>query len=152
MSKKKDIKKVIFEFEQYVFTIFFQLLTLFFLKVPMRSEPVICHICDTIIYRSDYLATHILLKHSNSQTKYKCPHSENQEICESLFDQVKNFIYHYITQHKKTRSEAKDVAGKGGAKLEKVELTNEGEIVNVSARVKKLKINDSKQERLNRLK
>lgn len=71
------------------------------------------------------------LKHSDTRTMYKCPHATKQERCGKLFGQVKNFIYHYITQHGKNRAEAKRVAGIAGNNLEKVEMSNKGEHIEI---------------------
>lgn len=85
-------------------------------KNVCKSESISCDICKTVIYRTDYLPTHMLLKHSNERFKLKCPF----KTCEKMFGQVKNFIPHYMKQHNVSRAVAKKVAGKHGMNLEKI--------------------------------
>lgn len=83
-----------------------------------------CEVCGAVVYRSDYLSTHMRLRHSDNRTKLKCPYKKGRKNCGKLFGQVKNFIHHYVSKHEKDISEAKRVAGKNGSKLERVNTQN----------------------------
>lgn len=100
-----------------------------------------CEVCGAIVYRSDYLSTHMRLKHSDNRTKLKCPYKKGRNNCEKLFGQVKNFIHHYVSQHGKDISEAKRVAGKNGSKLERVNIQNKVEILENVEITKKYRLN-----------